>query len=240
MNWIKGSALQENTIKKNHPQGGGKVGHLSLIQIGKHLRAPGILSHVSELRNTLAPSVRYYDPVRNFSPRLFRNHTIAQSQQLARLCVSEPSRWMSAALPGRGGWQCLHGGSSATAADLILTFPSSSSFSPLPLTACRSSSRQPQQQSFPSRFFRQGFPWLHAATSCKLRQNLAAAQAQLWLFLGYSLEMQEAQQLSLEQLVLFTSWSFFYEGTSSEDRFGETRALIPCNLIVQVHLLNFV
>lgn len=175
MNRIKGSALQENTMK-NCPRGGGKDGHLSLIQIGKHLRALGILSHVSGLRNTLAPSVSYYDPERNFSPRLFRNHTIAQSQQLARLCVSEPTRWISQALPWQE-WQCLHWGSSATTANLILTFSSSSSFSPLPLTARCSSSRQPQQPSFPSWFFEQGFPWLDAATSSKLLQTLQ------WLFL---------------------------------------------------------
>lgn len=106
MNWIKGSALQEYTLKSRR-RGGGKDGHLSLIQIGNHLRAPGILSHVSGLRNTLAPSVRYYDPERNFFPRLFRNHTIAQSQQLARLCVSELTIWISQALPWQE-WQCLH------------------------------------------------------------------------------------------------------------------------------------
>lgn len=126
MNWIKGSALQENTLKSRR-RGGGKDGHLSLIQIGNLFEGAGNSQPCVRAQKHLGTSVRYYDPERNFFPRLFRNHTIAQSQQLARLCVSEPTIWISQKLPWQE-WQCLHSGSSARAANLIPTFSSSSSF----------------------------------------------------------------------------------------------------------------
>lgn len=178
-----------------------------------------------------------------FSPRLFRNHTIAQSQQLARLCVSEPTIWISQALPDRSDsvYTLLGQGCEFHPHFFFLFF-----FSPLSLTACCYSSRHPQQPSFPCWFFKQGFPWLDATTSSKLMQILAAAQTLQWLCLCYSHEIQEAHWLSLEQLALYSTWGFFFnEGTSSEDHLGETpeiswfQALIPHHIHCSCSSMEF-
>lgn len=181
MNWIQGSALQENIMKNRGPRWR-KRRPFIVNTNWKAFETTGNCQPCVRAQKHLGTVSQLLWPGEEFFPRLFRNHTIARSQQLARLCVCEPTRWISQALPWQG-WQCLHWGSSATAANLILTFSSSSSLSPPPLTACCSSSPQPQRPTLPSWFFKQGFLWLNAAASSELMQILAAAQTLQWPFL---------------------------------------------------------
>lgn len=92
-----------------------------LLQIINHFRAkkrtflenrPRVRAqkHLGTVRQLLLPRVEFFLSV--------RNHTIAQSQQLARLHVSNPTICTSQALTWQE-WQCLHRGSSARAVNLI-------------------------------------------------------------------------------------------------------------------------
>lgn len=115
------------------------------------------------------------------------NHTIVQSQQLARLHVSNPTVCISQALAWQE-WQCLHRGSSVRAVNFIrhLLPPGFS----LSFTAHWSSSSRPQQPCFLVDFSNRYFllSSLRATTSavaCNLiniNAILVTTQTLQWLF----------------------------------------------------------